>query len=131
MNEKTINHAYSVICTLKEQYGVIKDYEIPPLVNMQTGEDVGFAVILELVNVYEYTGSFLKEWKEKFCADEFMISIVHNQLVVKFTIHYEKKTMKCINCNNDVEIDIAKAIDEEGEVFHCPCCGFIFSYTDK
>lgn len=42
-----------------------------------------------------------------------------------------KKTMKCINCNNDVEIDIAKAIDEEGEVFHCPNCGFIFSYTDK
>lgn len=90
MNEKTIKHAYSVICTLKEQYGVIKDHEIPPLVNLQTGEDVGFAVILKLVNTYEYTDSFLNEWKEKFCADEILISIRHNQLIVKFTIHYDK-----------------------------------------
>ena len=53
------------------------------------------------------------------------------QKVLKKEEEMTKKTTKCINCNNDVEIDIAKAIDEEGEVFHCPCCGFIFSYTDK
>lgn len=41
------------------------------------------------------------------------------------------KHIKCVNCGNDVEISIAKAIDEEGEVFMCSNCGFIFSYMDK
>lgn len=57
--------------------------------------------------------------------------MVLKQNVLKKEVEMKEKTIKCINCNNDVEIDIAKAIDEEGEVFHCPCCGFIFSYTDK
>lgn len=39
--------------------------------------------------------------------------------------------MKCINCDNDITLNIATAVDEEGEVFRCPCCGFIFRYTEK
>ena len=34
-------------------------------------------------------------------------------------------------CNQEIDLDISKAIDEEGEVFKCPHCGFIFRYTDK
>ena len=39
--------------------------------------------------------------------------------------------IKCIKCKEDVTIDIAKALDEEGEVFRCQNCGQIFRYTDK
>lgn len=39
--------------------------------------------------------------------------------------------IKCVNCGNDTEINIAKAIDENGEVFICPNCGKTFRYTDK
>jgi DNA-directed RNA polymerase subunit RPC12/RpoP len=39
--------------------------------------------------------------------------------------------VKCVKCGYDVEINIAKAIDEEGEVFRCPNCGFKFRYTDR
>lgn len=39
--------------------------------------------------------------------------------------------IKCIKCNNEIQIDIAKAIDDQGEVFRCPNCGFIFRFTDK
>jgi predicted RNA-binding Zn-ribbon protein involved in translation (DUF1610 family) len=39
--------------------------------------------------------------------------------------------IKCANCGNDTEINIAKAIDENGEVFICPNCGKMFRYTDK
>ncbi len=42
-----------------------------------------------------------------------------------------KGPIKCINCDNEITIDIAKAIDEEGEVYRCPHCGFVFRYTDK
>ena len=39
--------------------------------------------------------------------------------------------IKCPTCKKDVEINIAKAIDEEGEVFRCQNCGQVFRYTDK
>ena len=38
---------------------------------------------------------------------------------------------KCPKCGQEVEIDIAKAVDENGEVFVCPHCGFKFRYCDK
>lgn len=41
------------------------------------------------------------------------------------------KQVKCVNCGGQVTIDIAKAIDENGEVFVCPHCGFKFRYCDK
>lgn len=37
----------------------------------------------------------------------------------------------CFNCGNLVQIDISKAIDEEGEVFVCPNCKKKFRYTNK
>ena len=39
--------------------------------------------------------------------------------------------IKCPKCHKDVEIDIAKAIDENGEVFMCPHCKFSFRYTKR
>lgn len=39
--------------------------------------------------------------------------------------------VKCPKCNADVVIDIAKAIDENGEVFKCPNCGWDLRYVDK
>ncbi len=39
--------------------------------------------------------------------------------------------VRCIRCGYDVEINIAKAIDEHGEEFVCPNCGFVFRYTEK
>lgn len=39
--------------------------------------------------------------------------------------------MKCVRCDNDVTLNIAMAVDEEGEVFRCPCCGFVFRFTEK
>ena len=37
--------------------------------------------------------------------------------------------VKCVNCGKDAEINIAKALDSEGEVFRCEHCGFIFRYA--
>jgi len=39
--------------------------------------------------------------------------------------------VSCVRCNHEVVIDIAKAIDSEGEVFECPNCGLNFRYTKK
>ena len=39
--------------------------------------------------------------------------------------------VKCVNCGTDVEINIANAQDENGEVFICPNCGQVFRYANK
>ena len=41
------------------------------------------------------------------------------------------KTISCPKCNNEVIINIAKCIDEEGEVHRCPKCGMEFRYVEK
>lgn len=40
-------------------------------------------------------------------------------------------TIKCPSCGTPVQIDIAKAVDELGEVFKCNNCGYLFRYVDK
>ena len=37
--------------------------------------------------------------------------------------------VKCPKCQNETIIDIAKAVDENGEEFRCTNCGFIFRYA--
>ena len=89
MNEKkTVEHAASVIKAMQEEYakGVIKDWEMPPMVNMKTGETTGFAVVLQVGTKYDYTEELLKQWKERFDADEYKISARRNQLWLTFTI---------------------------------------------
>ena len=39
--------------------------------------------------------------------------------------------IKCFNCGNDITVNIANAIDEEGEEFICPHCKQTFRYTHK
>lgn len=91
MKDKTVEHACQVICTLKEECidGVIKEYMIPPLVNMKTGRETGFSVLIYLSIKYEYTDAVLNDWKERLHADEYVISVKHNQLIVKFIVHYD------------------------------------------
>lgn len=37
--------------------------------------------------------------------------------------------IKCPNCNSALQINIAKALDEHGEVFRCPKCNYFIRYT--
>ena len=85
MKAKTIEHANKVICALQKEYpdGVIKDVEMPPLVNINTKEDVGFCVLIHLANKYEYT--------KRLHADGYGVTAKHNQLAVKFYVHFDKK----------------------------------------
>lgn len=93
MEAKTKKQAYEVICALKEEYadGVIKDHMMPWLVNIKSGEQTGFAVIIQLANKYEYTDDVLNDWKQRFQADGYSVTAKHNQLLMKFSIHYDKE----------------------------------------
>ena len=68
--------------------GVIKDYEMPTLCNMETCKDTGFAVILTLSTKFDYTSAVLDDWRKRLEADDYMISVRRNQLKVRFNVMY-------------------------------------------
>ena len=90
---KTIEHASSVLKEIKAEIneGVIKDYEMPSLCNMQTAKETGFAVILTLSTKYDYTSAILDDWRKRLEASDYMISVKRNQLRVRFNVMYGKK----------------------------------------
>lgn len=68
--------------------GVIKDYEMPTLCNMETCKETGFAVILTLSTRYDYTNMVLDMWRDKLQANDYVISAKRNQLRVRFNVMY-------------------------------------------
>ena len=90
---KAIEHAASVLKEIKAEIneGVIKDYEMPSLCNMQTARETGFAVILTLSTKYDYTSAILDDWRKRLEASDYMISVKRNQLRVRFNVMYGKK----------------------------------------
>lgn len=87
-----LKDAVAAIGVIKAQFEVevIKDYEIPPLVNTNTGEYKGFGVMLQLNTRYDYDEAMLTEWKRLLKADEWYISVKRNQLHVTFKVRYKE-----------------------------------------
>lgn len=88
-----LKDAVAAIGAIKAQFEVevIKDYEIPPLVNTNTGEDIGFGVKLQLNTRYDYDEEMLTQWKNMLKADDWYISVKRNQLHVTFKVRYKKE----------------------------------------
>jgi hypothetical protein len=97
MNEKEkdelLKDAVAAIGVIKAQYDgeVIKEYEIPPLVNMNTGETTGFGVQMQLNTRYDYDEEIFTSWKRLLKADDWHISVKRNQLYVTFKVRYKKE----------------------------------------
>ena len=91
--DNLLKDAVAAIGVIKAQYEgeVIKDYEIPPLVNMNTGENIGFGVKMQLSTRYDYDEELLTEWKRLLKADDWHISVKRNQLHVTFKVRYKKE----------------------------------------
>lgn len=87
-----LKDAFATIGVIRAQFEVevIKDYEIPLLVNTNTGEYKGFGVKLQLSTRYDYDEAMLTEWKRLLKADEWYISVKRNQLHVTFMVRYKE-----------------------------------------
>ncbi len=96
MNEKEkdalLKYAVAAIDVIKAQFDteVIRNYEIPTLVNTKTGEDIGFGVKMQLSTSYDYDEELLTEWKRLLKADYWYISVKRNQLHITFKVRYKK-----------------------------------------
>lgn len=91
--KKTKEYAANIVREIKEECnkGVIKDHEIPTLVNWDTGEETGFAVILTLSTAYDYHNNVLDEWKTRLMAMDYVISVNRNRLQVKYNVMFERR----------------------------------------
>lgn len=93
MSKKTIENAVKVLKEIKAEVnvGVIKDYEIPVLCNFDTGRETGFAVVLTLSTKYDYPSTIMEKWRKRLEADDYVISVMRNQLRITFNVMYQKK----------------------------------------
>lgn len=90
MAKKTTDRAFEVLKAIKAEVSsdVIKDHEMPSLCNIETCKETGFAVILTLSTKYDYTSAVLDDWRKRFDAYDYMISVKRNQLRVRFNVMY-------------------------------------------
>lgn len=88
--EEGIKASVEAIKTIKSKYEVevIKEYEIPPIVNTKTGKTTGHAVVIRLNTKYDYDDNIIETWKGLLNADEWSIRATKNQLWITFRIHY-------------------------------------------
>lgn len=91
--EESVKHTNEAIEAIKKevQKDVIKDYMLPPLVNMKTGKTTGHGVEMQVSTKYDYSEDVLKDWKEKLGADGWNIRVRRNQLFIRFFVHYDEE----------------------------------------
>jgi hypothetical protein len=90
---KTTEHAAEVISAIKAEYGeeVIRDYHMPSLYDINTGKTTGFAIVMTMKSKSAYTDALLNDWKQKFAADLYQISVSHNRLEVTYFVRFDKE----------------------------------------
>lgn len=88
MSKKKREHAVKVMKEIVAgvRPDVIKNYEMPTLCNVETARETGFAVILTLSTRYDYTSLVLENWRKRLDADDYIISVNCNRLLVRFNI---------------------------------------------
>ncbi len=91
--EESIKHTRDVVEAIKHDLlpGVIKEYSMPPLVNMKSAKTTGYAVVMQVSTKYHYGERTLKEWKKKLGADGWNINVYRGQLFIRFFIHEKQK----------------------------------------
>lgn len=96
--EKTLENTVKVIDEIKAEYEVevIKDYELPPLVNMKTGATTGHGVVMQLNTKFDYDEHLLEDWKRRLQADDWNMRVRRSQLWVTFNVLYFEPTTKHI-----------------------------------
>lgn len=93
MAKKTTEQAAKALKEIMAELndGVIKDYKMPTLCNMETAKVTGFAVILTLSTKFDYTNKVLDNWRDRLSADDYMITVRRNQLRVRYNVMFKKK----------------------------------------
>ena len=90
MSKKTIEHAVDVLRDMKEEiYGeFIEDSFIFRNFNYDTARETGFSVSLTLSKWEYYHSTILEMWRKWLEAEEYVVSVSQNQLIITFNVMY-------------------------------------------
>lgn len=90
MSKKKIENAVKVLKEIKAEVntGVIKDSHISKLCNMETARETGLAVVLTLSTKYDYPSTIMDKWRKRLDAEDYVISVMRNQLRITFNVMY-------------------------------------------
>lgn len=92
---KEVEAAIDVI-KAKSKNGVIEYYDIVPLKNKNTCEEIGFGVQISLNTNYFYSAKKLTTWKRLLKAKDFAFIANYGSLYVTFIMVYDKYARKDI-----------------------------------
>lgn len=89
--DNLLKDVVAAIGVIKAQYEVevIKNYEIPTLVNTRTLQESGFGVKLQLNTRYDYGEEIFSQWKQLLNADNWFVSVTRNQLHIMFKVKFK------------------------------------------
>lgn len=87
-----IEHWLSVMKEINEEVksGVIKDYEVPVFCYMGTERETMLPIVLTLSTKHEYHSTLIENWRKRLDAEDYMISVSRNQLIITFYVMYRK-----------------------------------------
>lgn len=68
----------------------INDYELPVIIDKNTLDDTGYAVVIELNTRLQYDEEMLAEWKRLLNADEWYFRVSQNILYITFKVRYKE-----------------------------------------
>ena len=90
---KPIEHAASVVKEIMKEatHGAIKEYEILPIFNAETGRDTGFSVIFTLSAKFFYLSTEFDAIRKRLRASDYMIVVTRNRLQVRFNVMKRKR----------------------------------------
>lgn len=88
--DKSIENVAGIVDQIKSELldDVIKDYDTPSLVDMQTREVIGYGVVIYVSSKYSYSESTLNEWKSRLQADEYSIRVTNHRLTIKYKVRF-------------------------------------------
>ena len=91
--EEMIDKMADAINKIKEEtnWGVIKDYTINIVANLETGNETELAAVLNCGTKFEYTEKVLKHWKEQLGADEFRVKVNGTRLYITFVVYFKEE----------------------------------------
>lgn len=88
--DKSIENVAGIIDQIKSELldDVIKDYDTPSLLDIQTREVIGYCVVIYVSSKYDYSESTLNEWKSRLQADEYSIRVTNHRLTIKYKVRF-------------------------------------------
>ena len=88
--DKSIENVAGIIDQIKSELldDVIKDYDTPSLVDIQTREVIGYGVVIYVSSEYDYSESTLNEWKSRLQADEYSVRVTNHRLTIKYKVRF-------------------------------------------